>query len=59
MEELVAANPNPFYASALDFARKHRDLILRFRRFPHRNAVLQRKSTPDEEAFLKEHGRGY
>jgi uncharacterized protein (DUF924 family) len=59
MEELVAANPNPFYASALDFARKHRDLILRFRRFPHRNAVLQRKSTPEEEAFLKEHGRGY
>jgi uncharacterized protein (DUF924 family) len=61
MEEIVAARPggNEFYASALDYARKHRDIILRFHRFPHRNAVLERKSTPEEEAFLKEHGRGY
>ena len=61
MEELVAAllGGDPFYASALGYARKHRDLILRFHRFPHRNAVLGRTSTPAEEAFLKEHGRGY
>ena len=30
---------------------KHRDIILRFGRFPHRNAVLGRTSTPEEEAF--------
>jgi uncharacterized protein (DUF924 family) len=61
MEEIEAATAggNEFYASALDFADKHRELILRFRRFPHRNAVLQRQSTPEEAAFLKEHGRGY
>jgi uncharacterized protein (DUF924 family) len=43
----------------LDYAAKHRDLIRKFGRFPHRNAVLGRPSTPEEEAFLKEHGRGY
>jgi uncharacterized protein (DUF924 family) len=43
----------------LDYATKHRDLIRKFGRFPHRNAVLGRPSTPEEEAFLKEHGRGY
>jgi len=43
----------------LDYATRHRDLISKFGRFPHRNAVLGRPSTPEEEAFLKEHGRGY
>ena len=35
----------------LDFARKHRDVIARFGRFPHRNKVLGRASTPEEQAF--------
>lgn len=43
----------------LDYARKHYDLIERFDRFPHRNAVLGRTSTPEEAAFLKEQGRGF
>ncbi len=47
------------YQNYLDFAVKHRDLIRRFGRFPHRNAVLGRVSTPEEAAFLAEHGRGY
>lgn len=47
------------YASFLDFAEKHRALIRRFGRFPHRNADLGRASTPEEAAFLAEHGRGY
>ncbi|HWJ73573.1 MAG TPA: DUF924 family protein [Kaistia sp.] len=47
------------YRNYLDFAIKHRDLIRRFGRFPHRNAVLGRESTPEEMAFLAEHGRGY
>jgi uncharacterized protein (DUF924 family) len=61
MEDLVAALPDAdgFYSDALDYARKHRDIVLLFHRFPHRNAVLGRRSTPEEEAFLKEHGRGY
>ncbi|MBW7057047.1 DUF924 domain-containing protein [Paracoccus bogoriensis] len=40
---------------ALHFARDHRDIIARFGRFPHRNAILGRDTTPDEAAFLKTH----
>jgi uncharacterized protein (DUF924 family) len=36
----------------LDFARRHRDVIARFGRFPHRNAVVGRVSSPEELAFL-------
>jgi uncharacterized protein (DUF924 family) len=36
------------------FAAAHKVIVDRFGRFPHRNAVLNRPSTPDEIAFLKE-----
>jgi uncharacterized protein (DUF924 family) len=42
-----------------DWARRHRDVIVRFGRFPHRNAVLRRSSTPEEEAYLAEPGAGF
>lgn len=42
-------------AEALAFARDHRDIVARFGRFPHRNAVLDRDTTPDETEFLKTH----
>ena len=42
-------------ANSLDFARQHRDIIERFGRFPHRNRVLGRESTPAELEFLKTH----
>ena len=42
----------------LDFATKHRDIIRKFGRFPHRNAMLGRESTPEELEFLKG-GRGF
>ncbi len=35
-----------------EYAIEHRDIIARFGRFPHRNAVLGRTSTPEEQAFL-------
>jgi uncharacterized protein (DUF924 family) len=38
------------------YAILHRDIIARFGRFPHRNAVLGRKSTPEELQFLAEGG---
>jgi len=38
--------------SNLDFARRHQEIVERFGRFPHRNAVLRRESTPEERAFL-------
>lgn len=37
------------------YAIEHRDIIQRFGRFPHRNRALGRKSTPEEEEFMKEH----
>jgi uncharacterized protein (DUF924 family) len=37
----------------LDFARQHAAIIARFGRFPHRNAILGRPSTPEEIEFLK------
>lgn len=40
---------------SLDYAIEHRDIVDRFGRFPHRNAVLQRASTPEELEFLKGH----
>lgn len=40
--------------SNLSFEIKHRDIIERFGRYPHRNAILKRISTPQEEAFLKQ-----
>jgi uncharacterized protein (DUF924 family) len=37
----------------LVFAEQHKDIVDRFGRFPHRNAVLGRRSTPEELEFLK------
>lgn len=43
-------------ADNLRHARAHREIIRRFGRFPYRNAVLGRKNTPAEEAFLADEG---
>jgi len=42
--------------SLLRWAEKHAEIIRRFGRFPHRNAILGRTSTPEEIAFLREPG---
>jgi uncharacterized protein (DUF924 family) len=44
---------------ALVWARKHAEVIFRFGRYPHRNAILGRASTPEEEAYLREPGAGF
>jgi uncharacterized protein (DUF924 family) len=44
---------------ALAWARKHAEVIFRFGRYPHRNAILGRASTPEEEAYLREPGAGF
>ena len=43
-------------ANQIDFAEKHKEIVDRFGRFPHRNDVLDRKSTPEEKEFLKQPG---
>ena len=45
------------FAGVLDYAENHRSIIERFGRFPHRNDVLGRASTPAEEAWLHESQR--
>ena len=57
--DLVAEQPESeraVFADNLDYAERHRKVIARFGRFPHRNAVLGRESTAEELAFLKEPG---
>ncbi len=43
-------------ANTLKFANIHRDIIVKFGRFPHRNQVLGRVTTPAEDEFLKSGG---
>lgn len=47
------------FADMLDYAHRHRGVIARFGRFPHRNAILGRASTPDETDYLKQPGSGF
>jgi uncharacterized protein (DUF924 family) len=47
---------DPAHRGVVDYARRHHDIIARFGRFPHRNALLGRVSTPEELEFLKQPG---
>lgn len=61
-EELLAAVPaehKPAFGEYLDLARRHRDVIACFGRFPHRNKILGRESTSEELAFLSEPGSSF
>jgi hypothetical protein len=43
----------------IDYAWRHRQVILRFGRFPHRNSILGRSNTPAEETYLSQPGSGF
>jgi uncharacterized protein (DUF924 family) len=47
------------YEGFLDYARRHLDIVERFGRFPHRNKILGRASTPEEIEFLKQPGSSF
>ena len=53
------AEQDPRTADYLNYARRHREVIARFGRFPHRNAILGRQSTEAELAYLAEPGSGF
>ncbi len=53
--ELAAAG----FGDGLVWARKHYDVIARFGRYPHRNAILGRASTPEELKYLAQPGAGF
>ena len=54
---LAAAAPQ--LADMLDYAHRHRAVIERFGRFPHRNAILGRQSTAEELAYIAQPGSGF
>lgn len=47
------------FAEFRDYARRHRAVMARFGRFPHRNALLGRGSTPAERDYLSRPGAGF
>jgi len=46
-------------ADNLDFERRHRAIVERFGRYPHRNAILGRTSSAEELAFLATPGSSF
>jgi uncharacterized protein (DUF924 family) len=55
-EELEDSMQHPPFANFTRYAVAHREVIARFGRFPHRNALLGRSSSPEELAYMAEHG---
>lgn len=51
--------PSATSASYMDYARRHHGVIERFGRFPHRNEILGRASTPEESEFLTQPGSSF
>lgn len=49
----------PGLKNNLDFEHKHKAIIDRFGRYPHRNAILGRQSTPEELEFLQQPGSSF
>ncbi|OYU31361.1 MAG: hypothetical protein CFE39_08545 [Comamonadaceae bacterium PBBC2] len=49
----------PGLEDTLRFEQRYQAIIERFGRYPHRNAILGRQSTPEELAFLSEPGSGF
>ncbi len=59
LHDLAPDDVQATYRNFLDYARRHKEIIDRFGRFPHRNGVLGRDSTPEEREFLKQPGSSF
>lgn len=55
----VAPAWRPAYEEFLDYARRHRDVIARFGRFPDLNPILGRETTAEEAEFLRQPGSSF
>lgn len=55
-QELSVVLSTPLGGDALESAKGHREIIRRFGRFPHRNALLGRETSAEEAAFLADGG---
>jgi uncharacterized protein (DUF924 family) len=58
-QERACALMKPLGDDLYDWALRHQRIIERFGRFPHRNEILGRASTPEEIEFLKQPGSGF
>jgi uncharacterized protein (DUF924 family) len=58
-QQAVTLFSEPGLENNLEFELRHKAIIDRFGRYPHRNAVLGRVSTPEEIAFLEEPGSSF
>jgi uncharacterized protein (DUF924 family) len=59
LAQLVPAGQKALFEGYLRFAERHRDIVQRFGRFCHRNAILGRPSRPEEVEFLKQPGSSF
>lgn len=55
----LLSQAQPGFEGMLDYAQRHQEVIARFGRFPHRNAILGRASTPQEVEFLRQPGSSF
>lgn len=59
LTELAPEGMRATYREFLDYAERHKVIIDRFDRFPHRNAPLGRRSSSEEQEFLKQPGSSF
>ncbi|MEC4983463.1 MAG: DUF924 family protein [Oscillatoria sp. PMC 1068.18] len=59
LELFSSLKSDPESASSIDYAERHYQIIQKFGRFPHRNSILGRESTPEEIKFLQEPGSSF
>jgi uncharacterized protein (DUF924 family) len=61
-EQLLADADEPWQnlmANFLTHAKEHADIVLKFGRFPHRNPILGRQNTPEEDTYLASSGKTF
>lgn len=58
-EALAARCPDDAFVRNVDYAYRHKRIVDRFGRYPHRNAIVGRESTAEELAFLEEPGSSF
>ncbi len=59
VELFLTLSDDPASASTIDYALRHKAVIERFGRFPHRNKILGRENTPAEDEFLTQPGSSF
>jgi uncharacterized protein (DUF924 family) len=59
LADLSFPEARPIFENFFDYSIRHYQVVERFKRFPHRNLILGRKNTPEEDEFLSIEGGGF